>query len=173
MKLDNLNLVFYEFFKLIEVRIMNIDDYFLNEDLYPIFVFLDFIAHDFFVHNKIIFDKEQKRFLCNLRDKSINMFKDNNSNFSDKMFKRGTQSNNESLDALKQQILKENEILINSKFDEFFDKFKEKFGNMSSQASSINENSASVSTSSSAKSVKFSNYKDDNYIENCFNKIKR
>ena len=48
MKLDNLNFVFYEFFKLIEVRIMNIDDYYLNEDLYPIFVFLDFIAHDFF-----------------------------------------------------------------------------------------------------------------------------
>ena len=29
------------------------------------------------------------------------------------------------------------------------------------------------SASSSAKSVKFSNYKDDNYIKNCFNKIKR
>ena len=62
MKLDNLNFFFYEFFKLIEARIINIDDYYLNEDLYPIFVFLDFIAHDFFVHNKIIFDKEQKRF---------------------------------------------------------------------------------------------------------------
>ena len=54
-----------------------------------------------------------------MRDKSIYMFKDSHSNFSDKMFKWGTQSNNESLDALKQQILKENKMLINSKFDEF------------------------------------------------------
>ena len=157
MKTDNLNLVFCEFFKLIELRIMNIKEYFLKEDFYPIFIFLELIAHDVFSHSKIIFDKEQK--------------------------KRNTQSNSDSLDTMKQQILKENEILINNKFNEFFDKFREKFGNSSSQPinNTINPASVSASTTSasiltsstSTKSVKFSNYKDDYYIKNCFNKIKR
>ena len=50
---------------------MTINEYYLKEDLYPIFIFHDLIASELFFLFENYFGKRTKKFLSGLRDKSI------------------------------------------------------------------------------------------------------
>ena len=71
--------------------------------------------------------------------------------YADRLYKRPSQTINNNFDALKEEILKENETLINNKFNEFFEKFKNKFDNIGSQSNNISKIPSSTTNSTNKK----------------------